>query len=50
LCAAIESPIDGSTLDILDGTFSNDMMKDWVNNDHKLLSWREDTCYKITGR
>ena len=29
--------------DILDGTFSNDMMKDWINNDHKLLSWREDT-------
>ncbi len=29
--------------DILDGTFSNDMMKDWINNDHKLLRWREDT-------
>ena len=29
--------------DILDWTFSNDMMKDWINNDHKLLSWREDT-------
>ena len=29
--------------DILDGSFSNDMMKDWENNDIKLLKWREET-------
>jgi len=28
---------------ILDGTFSKDMMQDWLNNDHKLLNWREET-------
>ena len=29
--------------DILDGSFSDDMMKDWKNNDVKLLNWREET-------
>ena len=28
---------------ILNGSFSDDMMKDWENNDIKLLSWREET-------
>ena len=28
---------------ILDGTFSNDMMEDWVNDDEKLLNWRRET-------
>ncbi len=29
--------------DIMDGTFSTGMMKDWDNNDEKLLSWRAAT-------
>ena len=29
--------------DILDGSFSDNMMKDWENNDIKLLNWREET-------
>ena len=28
---------------ILDGTFSKDMMKDWGNDDIKLLNWRKET-------
>ena len=28
---------------ILNGSFSDDMMKDWENNDIKLLNWREET-------
>ena len=28
---------------ILDGSFSDDMMNDWGNNDIKLLNWREET-------
>ena len=28
---------------ILDGSFSNEMMNDWENNDIKLLNWREET-------
>ena len=28
---------------ILDGSFSDDMMNDWENNDIKLLNWREET-------
>ena len=28
---------------ILDGTFSKDMMEDWVNDDVKLLNWRRET-------
>ena len=28
---------------ILDGSFSLDMMDDWKNNDKKLLNWREET-------
>jgi ketol-acid reductoisomerase len=29
--------------DILSGAFSKQMMQDWQNNDHDLLSWRENT-------
>ena len=29
--------------DILDGTFSSEMMKDWDNEDKNLLKWREET-------
>ena len=29
--------------DILDGTFSAEMMKDWKNDDYNLLKWREET-------
>jgi ketol-acid reductoisomerase len=29
--------------DILDGTFSSEMMKDWDNDDKNLLKWREET-------
>ena len=29
--------------DILDGTFSLQMMKDWDNDDQNLLKWREET-------
>ena len=29
--------------DILDGTFSTEMMKDWKNDDYNLLKWREET-------
>ena len=29
--------------DIMTGAFSSGMMEDWANDDHKLLSWREDT-------
>ena len=29
--------------DILDGTFSSEMMKDWDNGDYNLLKWREET-------
>jgi len=29
--------------DILSGEFSLNMMKDWENNDHNLLKWREET-------
>lgn len=29
--------------DIMSGNFSNGMMKDWVNDDIKLLGWREET-------
>ena len=29
--------------DILDGTFSSEMMKDWDNDDYNLLKWREET-------
>ena len=28
---------------ILDGSFSKDMMEDWVNDDVKLLNWRRET-------
>lgn len=28
---------------IISGNFSSTMMKDWVNKDHDLLSWREET-------
>ena len=28
---------------ILDGTFSDDMMEDWVNDDERLLNWRRET-------
>ncbi len=30
--------------DIMSGTFSSEMMQDWVNNDHNLLSWRAATA------
>ena len=30
---------------ILDGTFSKDMMEDWVNDDVKLLNWRRETDF-----
>ncbi len=29
--------------DIMSGEFSRDMMKDWADDDRKLLGWREDT-------
>lgn len=29
--------------DIMSGTFSENMMKDWANNDQNLLKWREQT-------
>ena len=29
--------------DIMTGNFSDGMMKDWVNDDIKLLGWREET-------
>ncbi len=29
--------------DILSGKFSSDMIKDWDNDDHNLLTWREET-------
>ena len=29
--------------DIISGTFSSTMMKDWANKDHDLLTWREAT-------
>ncbi|MCW7754289.1 ketol-acid reductoisomerase [Desulfobotulus sp. H1] len=29
--------------DILEGAFSETMMKDWANNDHDLLKWRAET-------
>ncbi|MGM0633901.1 MAG: ketol-acid reductoisomerase [Pseudomonadota bacterium] len=29
--------------DVLSGEFSRDMMEDWANDDHKLLTWREET-------
>ena len=29
--------------DIMEGNFSSGMMKDWANDDAKLLGWREDT-------
>jgi len=29
--------------DIFSGEFSSNMMKDWANNDEKLLTWREET-------
>ena len=29
--------------DIMSGTFSSDMMTDWANDDHNLLTWRKQT-------
>lgn len=40
----IMTPLFNSHMnDILSGDFSKNMMRDWENNDNKLLKWREET-------